>query len=240
MNRPAAALLPLLLAATPALAAERTIAIGSFDRVRVDGAYVVTIATGRSPRATLTGTDAQIAHTEVEVNGSTLVIHAGMRELGAPMATRAVQPLTIALSTPTLIAVTVIGGAQVNVDRLKGPRNDLSVSGTGAIRIDAADTDQLAATVIGNGSMQITGRARAARLITNGPGTIDADGLDAGDLIVRLDGTGETRARARYTATVDDAGLGHVAIAGAPHCTVRNQAGGPVECGTGATRSDQR
>lgn len=222
----------LALVATPAFAADRSIAIGSFDRVRVDGAYAVTIATGGSPHATLTGSEAQIAQTQLETNGTTLVIHAGMREFGAPIATRAAQPLTIALSTPTLAAVTVIGGATVSVDRLRGPRADLSVSGAGAIRVAAAETDQLNATVIGNGSVMVAGRARAARLITNGPGTIDAAGLDAGDLVVRLDGTGETTGQARYVATIDNSGLGHVTIGGSPHCVVRNQAGGPVECGT--------
>ena len=48
---------------------------------------------------------------------------------------------------------------------------------------------------------------------------------------VLLDGPGETKAAARYTAHITNLGLGAVAVAGSPKCTVVARAGGPVACG---------
>jgi hypothetical protein len=62
-----------------------------------------------------------------------------------------------------------------------------------------------------------------------GPATIAADALEAGDLVVMLDGPGEIAARARYTAAVANGGLGRVTVAGTPKCRVTG--GGPVRCG---------
>ena len=116
---------------------------------------------------------------------------------------------------------------------MKGERGDRAVTGPGTIGVGEVIADAASATVIGGGGITLAGRAGRARLMTNGPGTIDAGTLDAGDLVVRLDGPGATKARARYTASIVDTGLGQVAVAGSPKCTVKADAGGPVACGTG-------
>ena len=50
----------LLLAAAPASAAERNYSVSSFDRIRVDGPYRVTLTTGVSPFAKASGSNAGI------------------------------------------------------------------------------------------------------------------------------------------------------------------------------------
>jgi hypothetical protein len=99
------------------------------------------------------------------------------------------------------------------------------------VTVSGADTDQLFATIIGAGTMTLSGRAARARLVTNGAGNVDATGLSVNDLSILQDGNGETRAAARYTAQVNSTGLGHVVVAGRPKCLVHAIAGGPVECG---------
>jgi len=119
----------------------------------------------------------------------------------------------------------------VAVTRMAATRLDLGVTGTGALSVAEASADQVNATVIGSGSIRVGGRAGKARLVTNGPGTIDAAALSAGELFVSLDGTGETRAAARYAAEIASTGMGRVSVSGNPKCTVRAASGGPVTCG---------
>ncbi len=198
---PALAILIAAACAVPASAAERTVAVTSFDKVRVQGPFEVRVATGRAPAATLSGDAAAIDGIAVESEGATIILRNAIgRWQERPRAAAAV-PVVVTLATPTLVTASVVGA-------------------------DAAN-----ATVIGAGAITIGGRAGRVRLMTNGPGTIDAAALDTGDLVVRLDGPGATRARARYTASIVNTGLGQIAVAGAPKCTVRADAGGPVACG---------
>lgn len=224
---------PILLAlflATPAEAADRTVGIGSFSRLRVEGGFDVRIVTG-SPSARISGDRDSIEAVDLHVDGSTLVIRRSTNGIWTERPRGADAPIVVTIGVRGLEGVLVIGGARVAVARMAAPRIDLSVSGTGAIDLAAAQADQLNAQIVGAGSIAVAGRTGAARLTTTGAGTIDADKLDGGDLVVRLDGLGTTRARARYTATVTNNGLGTVAIAGAAKCTVRAPAGGPVTCG---------
>ncbi len=227
------ALLLLALFAAPATAAERRVAIGSFDRVRIDGPFEVHIATGRSPGGTIAGDANAIETVEWHVDGSTLVLQRGSGGWGERGRAAATTPIVVTLGTPSLAAALVIAGGTLTVTKMRGDQIALSVTGAGSIAVGEASGDALAATIIGTGSIGVAGRVAKARLMTNGTGSIDAGTLDTADLYVRLDGPGVTTARARYTATVDDVGLGRVTVLGIPKCTIRAPAGGPVTCGTG-------
>lgn len=219
--RAASAILCSMLIAAPAFAAERRVDLSSFDKLRVEGPFRVTMTTAPSPRGTLSGDGAALRQVEAQVMGSTLVL----RRSGGGDA-----PVTLALAAPPLSGVTVIGGAQVTVQAMKGSALTLSVTGTGEVRVGRADGDQLTATLFGPARLTIEGgRVGKARLAANGPANIAADALEAGDLTVTLDGPGEIAARARYTATVANGGLGKVTVAGTPKCRVTG--GGPVRCG---------
>ncbi|WP_375394463.1 GIN domain-containing protein [uncultured Sphingomonas sp.] len=225
------ALLLLALIATPANAAERRVAIGSFDRVRIDGPFEVHIDTGRSPGGTIAGEASAIETVELQTDGNTLVIRRGIGGWAEQHRAAPTTPIVVRLGTIDLAGALVVAGGTLSVTKMRGDRIDLSVTGAGSIVVGEASGDSLNATVIGAGTIGIAGRTGRARLATNGTGTIDAAALDAGDLFVRLDGPGTIQARARYTATVDDVGLGRVTVLGDPKCTVRAAAGGPVACG---------
>ena len=229
------ALLILLALATPASAAERKLFVSSFERIRVEGPFAVTLATGRSPRGGVSGDARAIEGVEVRQDGNTLVVRPAL-DRGQASARRADPgPVAITLATPRLTAATLIGGGALAVTgAVRGGRTerlDLAVTGAGSITLTGADAQGATATVIGAGAITLSGRVARARLLVNGSGKVDADGLDAGELTVRVDGPGEVAARARYTATVSNAGLGRVVVAGKGKCVVQNTGGGPVSCG---------
>ena len=224
------ALLPALLfvpAAAPA--ANRTVSVGSFERIRVDGPFEVHVQTGRSPGATISGDRRAADDVQVRTTGATLVVSKGTGGWGEQ--TGASGSVVVTLTTPSLTSAVVQAGGRVTISAMKAMRVDVSVSGAGSLALAAADTDQLNATVVGTGQMTIGGRAARARLTTSGPGAIDASALDVRDLVVTLDGVGETKAKARYSAQVTNTGLGTVTVAGGAKCAIKAPAGGPVRCG---------
>lgn len=207
----------------------RTVAVGSFERARVDGPFEVTIATGQVPRAKVTGPVRAVDALVIDVQGGTLTVRARPLASGEPPLA-ATSRLTIDLATPLLRSGSVQGGGRLSIAPMKAERIDLSVSGSGELSVDGVRTDQLNATLVGTGRMRIAGQAQRALLQSQGAGTIDSAALTVNDLTIRADGTGDTRAAARYTARITASGLGAVTVSGRPACTVRSS-GSPVTCG---------
>ena len=231
MIRPAF-LLAGALVAVPASAADRTVGTGSFDRLRVEGPFDVRVVGGASPSARLSGERDAIDAVELRVEGGTMIVRAGVNGWGERRGGRAAAdgPIVVTLGTPALAGVIANGGARVAVTRMRGDRVDLSVTGAGRLSVDEAAATDLNATVIGTGAIVVGGKATRARLVANGEGGIDADRLDAGDALVRLEGMGAIKARVRYTAQVSNPGLGSIDVAGPAKCVVRGPAAGPVRC----------
>jgi len=223
----------LVLLPTGVSAEERRVSVGSFERLRVNGAFEVTITTGGSPGATLIGDRDALSDIDLHSEGTTLTVR--RTNAGRWSEQRQVAPTTpvrILLNTPGLNGVAAIGGSRIAVSRMTGTRVELAATGAGAITVAAVQADLLSVQLIGEGRVGVTGRVATARLLANGAGTIDAAALDAGDLIAHLDGLGTITARARYTAQVTSTGLGTVTVAGRPKCRVSASAGAPVTCGT--------
>ncbi|MDY1009122.1 GIN domain-containing protein [Sphingomonas sp. CFBP9019] len=222
----------LLLFACPvaAAAADRSVSVGSFERVRIDGPFDVRLVTG-SPGAKVSGDPHATEAVEIRVDGATLSVRRSTSRWGERPEAGAQRPVIVMLSTPRLAFASVVAGGRLTIERMKGMRLDLAVSGAGSLAVNDAQADQLNAAVIGTGRMTLAGRSARARLTVSGPGLIDATALAVDDLVVMQDGVGETRASARRTAQVTNGGAGSVTVAGTAACTVRAAATGPVICG---------
>jgi hypothetical protein len=226
---PAILLSAIALSAGPASAADRTVGIGSFERLRVDGPFEATVTTG-SPSVRIAGDLDAIQAIDVRLDGTTLTIRRRLG-LGGDVQRRSTAPIRLTLSTPSLASAQSVAGARLTIARLRGPKIDLVVSGSGAIAVTAVDGAEISAMLAGAGRIALAGRVGKARLTKNGEGTLDASALDAGELLVAADGIGDLSARARYTAQVSNAGTGQVTIAGTSRCVIRPANGGPVTCG---------
>lgn len=221
---------PLLLTliAVPAQAEERRFMLSSFDRIRVEGPFQVTVTSGGSAGAVASGDKRAIDSVSIRVDGRTLVIAPGVNGWGGYPGERPSLPV-IAVSTRSLTGATLVGTGSLDIDRVGGLRVDLSLTGAGRLNIAAADADRIEANMIGTGALSIAGKALKARFSSNGAGTITAEALEVGDLTVHSQSSGEGAFYARYTATVAASGLGAVRVAGTPTCTIRGSA--PVTCG---------
>lgn len=214
-----------------ARAEDRRYSVSNFERLRVEGAFEVRLVTGKPSSGQAEADVDTLDRLTLTVDGTTLTVRLSANGWGErPRIRRATVPI-VTLTTPMVRSVLVNGGGRLMITGLKAERADLAVNGAGAITVTGIAADQLNTTVIGTGAISLAGKAQRAQLLTNGSGTVDAAGLDVGDLTVRLDGPGQTRAAARFTATVTNTGLGQIDIAGSPACTVKAPAGGVVTCG---------
>ena len=168
--------LAALAIAAPAQAATRNFGIDSFDKIRVDGPYTVTVTTGVAPFARASGKPGALDGVTVNVEGHTLVVRAslvivgrlsrGKRRIGRdrdrhPRARRRLAQRC----------------RRLKINRIKGLLFQLSIQGSGTVSIDRADVDQMNIGIGGAASATIAGRVAKLTAVVRGMSALDAAAL---------------------------------------------------------------
>lgn len=222
-------LLALLGIAAPlsaATAAERRYSVTDFDRIQIDGPWRVSLVTGKPPSAVATGSNEAIDRLSLEVEGRTLRIRRGTKGgFGAA------GPVEIRVSTHDLRGASVNGPAILAVDKTRGLRLDLALSGSGALSVDKVDADSLVIGLLGSGRMSLGGKAKTLRATIQGTGDLAADGLGVDDATLNAGTAGRIALAVKRTAKITASGQGEVEIIGKPSCTVKAIGSASVRCG---------
>jgi len=221
----------IVFAAAPAAADDRRIMVTDFDRVQVEGPYQVTLAVGRPSSATASGSRAGLDRVTVEVQGRTLRIRPNRSAWGGYPGERGGGVVRIQATTQELRFASVIGPGSLSIDRARGLRIDLIVSGSGRLGVASLEADQLVATLNGSGKIMLGGKARQLRASLTGTGDFDGSAFRADNADIVADTAGSVALTAVRTAKVRANGTGEVAIGGAPACTVGGLAADLVRCG---------
>ena len=216
------ALCATALSASSATAAERTLSVTTFDKVRIDGPYSVRLTTGVSPFAKVSGSAAAIDAVSVDQQGKTLIVRGNPSAWGGnPGQSRG--PVEISVGTQDLAAAYVNGPGSLQVNRIKGLSFDLSVQGSGSASIADAKVDQMKINISGVGTVSIAGSAPKLTALVRGTSSLDASGLAVKDATVGAEGPAQVRVTATNSAKVDARGVSSVEVAGGGACTVKAQ-----------------
>ncbi len=235
MIRTLSALLGLLVLAAPAGAAERRYPVTDFDRIVVEGPYLVTVAIGRTTTASANGAQDALDRVTIDVSGTTLRIRRNTQWVGTPGAQQGV--VNIALSTRNLRSVRLVGPASVEADNIRGQRVDLTIEGSGRLRAGNIAADTLDLGLRGAGRLELSGRAGVLRADIQGTGELAAAGLTADNATLTATTMGNVSLSARTSANFTASGLGETVTTGRPACPVRGQGAGQVRCGGTAPRN---
>ena len=107
------------LAAFAATAATRSYTITSFDRIRVEGPYAVSVGVGGSSFASATGTQRAIDAVSLRVEGRTLYVRADRSAWGGNPDVPG-GPVTIRVGTHDLAQASLSGAGSIAIDKLRG------------------------------------------------------------------------------------------------------------------------
>jgi Putative auto-transporter adhesin, head GIN domain len=214
-----------------ARAAEKTLTITDFDRMRVEGSYSVEFTTARSTSGRLTGSRQALDRIKVDVKDRTLIIRpdkAGWQGSDDPSSAGLVR---VRVTAPGLKSAWLSGSGSVTIAGVRGPDIRFAVSGSGSLNATGLNADRLTLATDGAGSVTIAGRAAQATVTMRGSGTIDATGLLAQDLRLTSEGSGNMQTTASRSANVSASGTGNVVVTGRAACVVNNLGAGTVSCG---------
>ena len=208
------------LGASPAAAATRNFSVTSFTRIRVEGPYKVTLATGVAPFATATGSPAALDAISLDLAGNTLIVRVS-RATNASFFGDSPGPATIALGTHELAGAWLNGTGSLVIDRVKGLSFDLSVNGLGRGEVGDLAVDQLKLNLFGAASARVSGSALMLDAVVRGASVLDAAALTSRDAKIAAEGPANVRTTVTNSAKVSALGVATVSLTGDPSCTVR-------------------
>jgi len=204
-------------AATPA--PQRNFSVNSFDRIRIDGPYQVTLRTNIAPYARARGTPVSLDGVSIKVEGRTLIVRSGSGGWGG-YAGEGRGPVTIEVGTHDLSAAYINGAGALSVDRVRGLGFEMSIQGSGMASIGEVDVDQMRVGVSGAGTIRMAGRVGKLSTTIRGTSTLEAERLEVKDAVIGAEGPSTVRAQVTNSAKVDAIGLASVILTGDPACTV--------------------
>jgi len=206
--------------AAPAGAATRNFGVTSFTKVRVEGPFKVTLATGVAPFAKASGSSIALDRVDVDVQGDTLVVRSSASSWGGYPGTDP-GPVEISIGTHDLTNAWLSGAGTLAIDRVRGLSFALSVQGSGRAEIGSVDADQMNVSVVGSGSARLAGRAKKLIALARGLAELDAGGLTATDATIGAEGATTIDANVTDAATVDASGPATIRLTGRPSCTLK-------------------
>jgi len=140
-----------------------------------------------------------------------------------------VDNLKIIVSAPAWDGIDIHGSADVNApDAISGNNLDLSVSGSGDIKIFKVDFDKIKTRVTGSGDIDITGAADDLDCSITGSGGLDALNCPVLTAKVNISGSGDARLDVSETLDVTITGSGDVEYRGDAQVTSNISGSGKV------------
>jgi hypothetical protein len=217
----AAAAAAAALTVAPAGAATRNLGITSFEKIRVEGPFRITLKTGVPPYARAVGDQIALDRVGVEMRGTTLIIRNSQASSRSGDLGKDTGTVELMLGTHDLHSAWLTGSGTMAIDRVKGLTFDLSVSGSGGAQIADAQVDQMTISVMGTASASVAGKAGKVTAVVRGVSSLDAGALSAHDALITAEGASTIDAAVSNAVKVGADGPATIRLAGRPSCTLR-------------------
>lgn len=199
----------------------RNFGVRSFEKIRVEGPYRVSLKTGVAPFARAKGPNSALDRIDLEMRGKMLIVRAGPFSKNPGAA--ALAPIEVELGTHDLTSAAVLGSGTLSIDKVKGLKFELGVYGAGTTDIGQVSVDQLSLNLGGNAAARLSGKSKKLTAILKGLSSIDMSGLEVSDAVFGAEGPSTVRATVTKAVEIDGKGTASFVLAGRPSCTLKVQ-----------------
>jgi hypothetical protein len=199
----------------------RNYGVRSFEKIRVEGPYRVSLKTGVAPFARAKGSNSALDRIDFETRGNMLIVRAG--PFSKNPAAAALAPVEVELGTHELVSAALLGSGSLTIDKVKGLKFDLGVHGAGTTDIGQVMVDQLSLNLGGNAAARLSGKSKKLTAILKGLSSVDLSGLEVSDAVFGAEGPSTIRATVTKAVEIDAKGTASFALAGQPSCTLKVQ-----------------
>jgi hypothetical protein len=195
--------------------------IPAVSQVRLDTSGDLTLTTGETPSLTVTAGRDVLRHLTSEVQGEQLV-------LGTAGSVGNLGDVSYDLVLPAAVHVELTGSGSIHAAS-PSALTGIDVSGSGGVRAEGLDVDELTVTVSGSGGVTVAGRAGTQTVELDGSGDYEAADLDTTDAAVTVSGSGTADVQVSGTLRAVVDGSGTITYGGGATVTRDIEGSGSVE-----------
>lgn len=185
---------------------------GDFHRVEQKGSFDLVLKTGEVASVQIEAEENIAAHIETTVSGGTLEIRT---EEGFRLSPS--HDIRIVVTAPAFDGVASFGSGNTTSEGMISDSTGIKVStsGSGDITLQV-QAPEVHAESYGSGNIQLSGQTRDFSLETAGSGDLAADGLQAENVTIEINGSGSAKVNASKSLDVSVRGSGDVSYKGNP------------------------
>ncbi len=206
---------------------KETRSVRDFDRVSFGVAGSLYIMTGPEFRLEIEGDRRVVGNTEIQVRDGRLVI----RNFNNNFGFRGDQKVIINLTMPAIKGIAVSGSGVAEVrEAVSADGLDLSVSGSGKLKVPSVEADRLECSISGSGDIIIEGRGSVdnAEISISGSGSYTGELTEIDHLLVKVSGSGSCYCNAGDSLEASISGSGSIVYSGNPKINARVSGSGKV------------
>jgi len=186
--------------------------VADFDRISIRTIGEFIIEQGDTEALEVNAPRDFLRYLVVEVEGGTLVIRTRRGYIGGP-----VQKATFNISVKDLDEVTLSGAGAIKMFALETDTLEVNLTGAGSVEIDDLTADRLEVNLTSAGAIIAAGEVDRQYVTITGVGSYEGGDLRTEDTDIELTGAGSAVVWAEEDLDVEVTGVGSVSYFGDPH-----------------------
>ncbi|MGY2134653.1 head GIN domain-containing protein [Hymenobacter sp. HD11105] len=206
--------------------------VPTFTQLNLAGSFNVVLRQGSPQKVEVEADPEDLSHVETTVTNGKLRVGAKQEKKGMGMSWSSYnfkKPVTVYVTMPNIEALGVSGsGSMSAADPIRGGNLNLSVSGSGRLKLNRVQADKLNSSVSGSGNISMTGNSAHHDVNISGSGQVDAPGFRSETCRVSISGSGNCRIEVTKTLDASLAGSGNVYVTGKPQINASTAGSGRV------------
>jgi hypothetical protein len=195
---------------------EETRPVSGFTAIASSGSGDVIITQGSEESLKIEAEENLIRYIRTEVRGDTLNIY--IDPAGA-LAIQPTRPMKFYVSLKDLTGLNLSGSGTIKSDKIETNDLDVNVSGSGRVNIEDLSAESVKIDISGSGQCALKGKASSQKVVISGSGRCANDKLVTRDTSINLSGSGAAFVNASDTLTMNVSGSGDVEYTGTAKIT---------------------
>lgn len=183
--------------------------VGGFDGVRLDAEGDIVLVQGETERLAIAAEDNMVAELITEVVADQLVIRTRPDIELEPK-----RPIIYRITMADIRSLAIDGSGSIRADGIETDELTLGIDGSGEIALEALRANQIQTSIDGSGDIVLFGVVDTELVEIDGSGNYDALELQARSGHAGINGSGDVRMYVTDELTVDIDGSGDVLVKG--------------------------